>query len=147
MYIKTIAETRARKMGDAEQTLADLMRFSKAEILESPSQLLVYRAASRLRSVQRSFFQAESIERQTIDILKKLNYANTDTRVTDARRYLAMILIGQHRYPEALAEFQTLDQLASDNISINDDSISRKYNVLFNVNDLNSVKNEFCNTK
>jgi tetratricopeptide (TPR) repeat protein len=65
-----------------------------------------------VRFSQREFPQSSQLLSRSLNKLLQLNIDPASPIVSDSRAMLAMALIGQHKYPEALTEFNKLDTLA-----------------------------------
>lgn len=65
-----------------------------------------------VRFSQREFPQSSQLLSRSLDKLLQLNVDPIGPPVSRARALLATALLGQQKYPEALAEFNTLDALA-----------------------------------
>jgi CHAT domain-containing protein len=66
----------------------------------------------RVRFAQREFAQSSQIVSQSLNKFEQQNIDATSPVASNARTVLATALIGQQKYPEALAEFNKLDALA-----------------------------------
>jgi CHAT domain-containing protein len=80
--------------------------FATTQLIQAQSVL------ASIRQSQREFLEASRVRLQIINAMKQSNYEAIDPRLTLQRSQLGLAQVGQHRYPEALSEFQKLDALA-----------------------------------
>ena len=71
-----------------------------------------------VRLAQREFAQSNQLVNKGLTNLVQLNIDPVAPLSSVARRILATTLVGQQRYPEALAEFQKLDALAGTDVQL-----------------------------
>ncbi|MEN9587576.1 MAG: hypothetical protein RIT15_1151 [Pseudomonadota bacterium] len=80
--------------------------FATTQLIQAQSVL------ASIRQSQREFLEASRVRLHIINAMKQSNYEAIDPRLTIQRSQLGLAQVGQHRYSEALSEFQKLDALA-----------------------------------
>ncbi len=101
-----------KKYSQAEAAMRDYLRLLEEVTMSPSNHASAINGVADYRYAQREFFQAEQLRADALTRFQKLNYEETNLAITSIRRDLAKALIGQHRYLDALAEFQKLDASA-----------------------------------
>jgi CHAT domain-containing protein len=111
---KLQALRQAGRFGDAELALADYVRLSSE--MELPANFLsgIYGAAAAIRFSQREFSQSEALARKSDAVLAKLGFGELFGERPGRANSTAAALIGQKKWPAALAIYKQLDTLAGD---------------------------------
>ena len=109
---KLYAQNSLGKFAEVDVTLKDYLRLFQEIAYPPLTHARVLGQIAALQFDQRNFSQSEKFARRGFEIGKQLNIPETSAGMLDARYLFALIFLGQHRYPEALAEFNKLDQLA-----------------------------------
>jgi len=104
----------AERLNDAEQALAEYVRFSRDYQLPAGKLSDLYEHAAHLRLAQRQFVQAERYLRKSDATLAAMGQGPLGIARTKDARDLILALIGQHNWKLALAELERLDQLAAE---------------------------------
>ena len=104
------------RLQDAENALAEYLRFAADSQLPSEFLSRIYVTAGRLRFSQREFAQSEQLTRKADTVLESLGRALT--RRTDQARDIVLALSGQQRWADALREVERLDLLAGDDVKL-----------------------------
>ncbi|MBC7649341.1 MAG: CHAT domain-containing protein [Vitreoscilla sp.] len=102
----------ANQLSDADTTLTEYVRLSRE--LELPAIYLsgIYAVAGNIRFSQREFIQSEVLINKSDAVLQKLGYSAIEGNRPSRARDSAMALIGQKKWPAAIAVFDRLDSLA-----------------------------------
>jgi CHAT domain-containing protein len=110
--------TWAGRLAEAEATLGEFVRFAREVQLPPDSISRIFGKASDLRFRQREFVQAEALMRRAMVEWNKLDRSPKNAGNTDRIRRLALTLVGQNKWREALNEFEKLDALAGDDAKL-----------------------------
>ena len=105
----------AGRLQDAEQTLAEYMRYSKEVQLPANYLSGFYQTAALLRFSQREFSLSESMWSKSDAVLQGLGRDPTHESRTSISRYQFSALAGQKKWAEALKVIEGLDRLAGNN--------------------------------
>ncbi len=104
----------AGRLQDAEQTLAEYMRYSKEVQLPANYLSGLYQTAALLRFTQREFILSENMWAKSDDVLQGLGREPKHASRTSIARYKFAALAGQKKWAEALKVIEGLDRLAGD---------------------------------
>ena len=115
---KLQASRAAGRLQDAENTLADYIRYSREVQLPASYLSGIYATAGNLRFTQREFVQSEQLMRKSDAVLDGLGFEPTSATRASRMRDIIIALAGQKKWPEALQEFDRLDRLAGDDASL-----------------------------
>ncbi len=102
----------AGRLNDAEQTLKQVIAYSKEQRLPPRMLSTIYSNAASLRFSQREFTQAEALYRKADEMLARIGDPETSLDRAHAGRSLMTCLLAQSKWKEALTERQRLDKLA-----------------------------------
>ena len=116
----------AGRFSEAELALADYMLLSRE--VELPANFLsgIYSVAAAIRFSQREFAQSEALARKSNAVLAKLGYDELSAERPGRANSTAAALIGQKKWPAALAIYSHLDALAG-----NDDKLKARVRFRF----------------
>jgi CHAT domain-containing protein len=108
----------AGRFSAADLALRDYMRLSREIELRPMTLSTMFRVAANLRIAQREFNQAETYARRAIREVENLGFDTLHPWAVSAGRTLVIALEGQKRWPDAVAELDRLDGLASRDASL-----------------------------
>ena len=108
----------AGRISDAELALADYMRLSNEQDLPANYLSGIYAVAGALRFVQREFAQAEVMALKSDAALARLGYDSLSGGRPNRANSIASALMGQKKWPAALAIYTQLDALAADDAKL-----------------------------
>ena len=123
MFSQDVANSLARKsqslltagrFADAEDALRSYVRFSTEAELPIASKSGIYSLATNLRFAQREFAQSEKLALKSDQILEELGQPSSNLERIKRRRDIFVAMMGEKKWPEALAEVQRLDAIAGD---------------------------------
>ena len=108
----------AGRLQDAENALADYIRYSREVQLPASYLSGIYATAGNLRFTQREFVQSEQLMRKSDAVLEGLGFEPTRATRASRMRDIIIVLAGQKKWPEALQEFDRMDRLAGDDAGL-----------------------------
>ena len=111
---KTQALLAAGRFADAEDALRNYVRFSSEAELPIAFKSGIYSVATDLRFAQREFAQSEKLAVKADQILESLGEPGSNLERINRRRDIFVAMMGEKKWPEALAEVQRLDAIAGD---------------------------------
>ena len=114
------------RLPEAEAALADLLRLSREAQLKASQLGYFYASAGDLRFSQREFVTAEQLARKADSVFERMGKAVSNSNRLDTIRDIAIALVGQKKWPEALQEIERGDAQAG-----NDPRLTRR--VRFNL--------------
>lgn len=108
----------AGRFQDAEQALAELLRYFKEVQFDAVYLAYIYSAVAELRFSQREFAQSEQLVRKSDVAYERMGHEATHPFRTRRARGIFNALVGQQKWPEALQVVEHLDKLAGDDVAL-----------------------------
>ena len=97
---------------ELETVMRDYLRLFQDKTTPPTLYAQALGSVGQVRFEQKEFVQSLALQRQSFNKHLQLNLTEIAPLLTDLRRDISLTLLGQHRYAEALAEFNKLDALA-----------------------------------